>query len=97
MAGCGAVSSYTVTGVVIAVDQPTQGDIEGFTLRAVSGQTLMFEIGVLDMDHDGDDLPPAQLAVYMRTGESIRVTFQLVQGVMVTTELENGSAGASPD
>ena len=71
----------TATGVVIATDGPSPGQVDTFSLRQADGVVLNFKIVRLDLTNGG--LPSAHLREHMQSGEPITVTFHLENGEYV--------------
>lgn len=65
---------------MIAVDGATAGSVDRFTLRADDGQTIVFEVGRLDVTNG---LPAAHLREHLVSGEPIAVDYALDDGQFV--------------
>jgi hypothetical protein len=90
IAACNGAQSQVVTGVVLTVDQPTAGQVDGFTLRTADGQVLTFTVGVVDQDEGA--FPPQHLTEHMQTAEPVKVTYKVQDGKNVATKLQDADA-----
>jgi hypothetical protein len=86
--GACSPSQSAVTGVVTAVDSPSAGQVDGFTLRTPDGRTMTFTVGVVDQDQDA--FPPEHLTEHMQTAEPVKVTYKVQNGQNVATKLQDG-------
>lgn len=94
LAACSGPSDQVVTGVVLTVDQPSAGQVDGFTLRTNDGNVLTFTVGVVDQDQDA--FPPEHLTEHQRTAEPVKVTYHVDNGKNVVTKLQDAGATGSP-
>jgi hypothetical protein len=85
LAGCSAAAEQTATGVVISVDSPTLGQVNGFTLRKENGETLVFTVGAVDQGEGA--FPPQHLTEHQANGEPITVTYVVKDGKNVAMKL----------
>ena len=82
-------STSPVVGIVMAVDSPSLGKVNGFTLReTASGTTLVFKLGVLE---NATVFSPSHLAEHMASSEPIRVFWRMENGDRVAYRLEDAS------
>lgn len=88
----GRPEARTETGVVIAVDRVSLGDVRGFTLRTTDGRTVVFRIGALE---NAAQFAPGHLGEHQATSTPILVTYRLEGGENVAVRLEDAPA-ASP-
>jgi hypothetical protein len=93
VAGCNGPQSQVVTGVVLTVDQPSAGNVDGFTLRLCDGQVLTFTVGVVDQDEGA--FPPEHLTEHQRTAEPAKITYKVQNGQNVATKLQDADEGFS--
>jgi hypothetical protein len=78
-AACGDPGK-SAAGIVIAVEAPA-GAVTGFTLRTQHGETLAFEIGVLDVD--GAAFAASHLVEHAVTLQPIAVGYSIRDGTNV--------------
>jgi uncharacterized lipoprotein NlpE involved in copper resistance len=90
LVGCAAAAEKTATGVVVSVDSPTLGQVNGFTLRTASGETLVFSVGVVDQGAGA--FPPQHLTEHQADGEPVTVTYTVKDGKNVATKLTDAAA-----
>jgi hypothetical protein len=81
-----------VEGVVLTVDAAGLVDVRGFTLRTAAGQTLTFKLGTLE---NATEFAPGHLGEHQATAAPIRVSFRVVDGVLVVYRLEDALAAPS--
>jgi hypothetical protein len=93
VAACSGPQPQVVTGVVITVDQPSAGNVDGFTLRTSDGQVMTFTVGVVDQDEGA--FPPEHLTEHQRTAEPVKVTYKVQNGQNVATKLQDADEGAA--
>jgi hypothetical protein len=91
VSACTGSSDKVATGVVLSVDQPAVGQVEGFTLRTSDGQTLTFTVGAVAQG--GGAFPPEHLTDHQRTAEPVRVTYRVEGDRNVATKLEDAADG----
>lgn len=82
----------TESGVVIAVDAVSLGDVRAFTIRTADGRSVDFTIGALE---NASQFPPSHLAEHQATSEPVVVTYLDDGAARVAVRLEDASA-ASP-
>jgi hypothetical protein len=82
----------TETGVVIAVDIASLGDVRGFTLRTTDGRSVDFGLGALE---NASQFPPSHLAEHRATSQPIVVTYREAAGERLAIRLTD-APGASP-
>jgi hypothetical protein len=75
-AACGPPAE-AVVGVVIALDS-SGGQVTGFTLRTLEGETITFVIG--DLEVDGAAFPAAHLAEHAVTLQPLAVAYRVIDG-----------------
>jgi hypothetical protein len=85
--GCNGPQSQVVQGVVLTVDQPSAGNVDGFTLRPCDGQVMTFTVGVVDQDEGA--FPPEHLTEHQRTAEPAKITYKVQDGKNVATKLQD--------
>ena len=76
----------TVEGVIVGVDSAGLGDVRGFTLRQVGGETLDFRLGELE---NGTEFPPGHLAEHQATAQPVRVWYRTEDGERYAVRLED--------
>lgn len=82
----------TETGIVVAVDAASLGDVRGFTLRTTDGRSIDFGLGRLE---NGSQFPPSHLAEHRATSQPIIVIYREEAGARLAVRLEDAPA-ASP-
>ncbi len=92
IAACNGASQQVVTGVVLTVDQPSAGQVDGFTLHTSDGPVMTFTVGVVDQDAGA--FPPEHLTEHQRTAEPVKVTYKVQNGQNVATKLQDADQGA---
>ncbi len=97
LAGIGAVfvlqpRAETTTGVIVAVDARSIGDVRGFTLRTAAGETIAFTLGVLE---NPTQFPPGHLVSHVVSGAPVVVSYRVTNGTRTVFRLED-APGASP-
>lgn len=85
----GPPDTSSVEGVIVAVDSAGLGDVRGFTLRQVGGETIDFRLGELE---NATDFPPGHLAEHQATAEPVRVWFRLEGAERFAVRLEDAGA-----
>ena len=76
------------TGIVIDVDSPALGRVDGFELATLEGQTLDFDTTELEFR---SEFPPSHLAEHRLLADHITVTYKLDDGRLVVTQLDDAS------
>lgn len=93
VAACGDPGRASA-GIVVALDS-AGGQVTGFTLRTQDGETIVFEVGVLETD--GAAFPASHLAEHAVTLQPIAVGYRVVDGRNVAHRLVDAPwAAASP-
>ena len=70
----GPSATDSVEGVIVGVDSAGLGDVRGFTLRQLGGETLEFRLGELE---NPTEFPPGHLAEHQATAQPVRVWYRL--------------------
>lgn len=76
-----------VTGVVVAVDSPSLGQVRDFVLRLADGSTVTLAVGQLE---NATKFPPSHLVEHMASSQPIRAYYRLENGTPVAYRLEDG-------
>jgi hypothetical protein len=85
--------SSPVDGVVLTIDATGLSQVQGFTLRTATGQTLRFVLGTLE---NPTQFPPGHLAEHQANALPVRVFFVVdSSGAPVVYRLEDAPR-ASP-
>jgi hypothetical protein len=84
-----AVPVSPVEGLVVAIEQTGLNEVQAFTIRTASGETLTFRIGDLD---NGDVFPPSHLNAHQADAYPVLVTFHVEGDELVATHLDDGTA-----
>lgn len=82
----GPLPSSPVIGVVVAVDSPSLGQVNGFALQTPDGSAYDFTMGPLE---NATEFSPSHLSEHMATSSPIRVFYRLVNGSPVVYRLED--------
>jgi hypothetical protein len=82
----GSPQTTFVEGVVVAVDGAALGDVRGFTLRRVGGETIEFLLGELE---NPTEFPPGHLAEHQATAVPVRVWFRMEGDERFAVRLED--------
>jgi hypothetical protein len=93
--GCEPVRTFPpspVVGVVISVDTPSLGKVNGFDLRLADGSTLTLKVGVLE---NATQFSPSHLLAHEATSVPIRAFYRLENGAPVVYRLEDASPAAT--
>jgi len=78
-----------IVGIVIAVDSPSLGKVNGFTLRdSATGVSIAFKLGLLE---NATEFSPSHLSEHMASSEPIRVFYRLEGGVATVYRIEDAS------
>ena len=81
--------SSPIVGIVIAVDSPSLGKVNGFTLReAASGVAQTFKLGLLE---NATEFSPSHLSEHMASSVPVRVFFRLENGQPFVYRIEDAS------
>lgn len=72
LAGC-AEDAFVVRGIVVAVQQSSPAEVQGFTLRSDAGQLLVLEIGKLESG--GGSFPAVHLRDHLASASPIAVRY----------------------
>jgi hypothetical protein len=92
---CEPVPSFPpspVVGVVVSVDTPSLGKVNGFALRLADGSTLTLKVGVLE---NATQFSPSHLLAHEATSVPIRAFYRLQNGAPVVYRLEDASPAAT--
>ena len=73
-------------GVIVGFESEGLDRIRSFELRTDDGQTLAFDIGVLET---GGAFPPGHLAEHQATAQPVRVWYERQGGANVAVRLED--------
>lgn len=76
------------TGLVVSVDTPSLGQVDGFELLTDDGQTLAFDTTDLEFDAA---FPVSHLSEHQLLSDPVRVTYHPDGERLVVTRLEDGS------
>lgn len=74
------------TGVIVAVDARSLGDVRSFTIRSVDGMMTVFDLERLE---NGAEFPPGHLVEHQATAEPVRVWYRDVEGVHYAIRIED--------
>lgn len=88
----GQAPRQTETGLVIAVDSSGLTDVRGFSIRTDEGQTVVFQIGVLE---NGAQFPPGHLLEHEATGVKVVVTYRGEGGALVAVRIDDAPGASS--
>jgi hypothetical protein len=75
-----------MTGVVVAVDAVSLGDVRGFTLRRPGGELVEFSLRELE---NGAEFPPSHLAEHQATAEPVVVVFRSEEDDRLALRIED--------
>ena len=89
LASAGPLPPSPVVGVVVAVDSPSLGQVNGFALQTTDGSAFDFDMGTLE---NPTDFSPSHLTEHMATSAPIRVFYRLENGKPVVYRLEDAPA-----
>ena len=81
-----------LVGVVISVDTPSLGKVNGFDLRLADGSTVSLKVGVLE---NATEFSPSHLSEHQATSVRVRAFYRLEHGVPVVYRLEDATAAAT--
>ena len=85
LTACGPSQSQE-TGVVLSVDSPALGQVDGFELLTEAGKTLTFDTTELQFD---PEFPSPHIAEHQVLGEPIRVSYRTDGDRLVVIKLED--------
>jgi hypothetical protein len=89
IASAGPLPPSPVVGVVVAVDSPSLGQVNGFAVQTTDGSAFDFEMGTLE---NPTDFSPSHLTEHMATSAPIRVFYRLENGKPIVYRLEDAPA-----
>jgi hypothetical protein len=75
---------FSETGVIVSIDSPALGRVDGFELRTGDGRVLAFDTRDLRFD---PGFPAAHLSEHLLTTEPVRVTYRRVDDRNVVVRL----------
>lgn len=81
-----------VVGVVVSVDTPSLGQVNGFDLRLADGSMLTLKVGVLE---NATQFSPSHLLAHEATSVPIRAFYRLDNGAPVVYRLEDANPAAT--
>jgi hypothetical protein len=81
-----------LVGVVVSVDTPSLGKVNGFDLRLPDGSTVTLKVGVLE---NATQFSPSHLSDHEATSVPIRAFYRLESGVRVVYRLEDATPAAT--
>jgi hypothetical protein len=79
----------TETGLVLRVDSPSLGRVDGFSLRTDDGRVVEFDTRSLRFDQGG--FPAAHLSEHQASAERVRVTYRVSDGRNVVVRLADAA------
>jgi hypothetical protein len=91
-APCATLPPSPVVGVVISVDTPSLGKVNGFDLRLADGSTLALRVGVLE---NATQFSPSHLLAHEATSVPIRAFYRLENGAPIVYRLEDANPAAT--
>lgn len=77
-----------VEGIVVRVVASGLNDVQGFTVRMASGETIDFRMGQLI---NATEFPPSHLSEHQATSEPVRVWFEIATGERVAVRIDDAS------
>jgi hypothetical protein len=80
------LSQSQETGVVVSLDSPALGQVDGFELLTQEGTILAFDTTELEFD---PDFPASHVAEHQVLGDPVRVTYRADGDRLVVTQLED--------
>jgi hypothetical protein len=83
----GAPSQLQETGVVVSIDSPALGQVDGFELLTEEGTVLVFDTTELQFD---PDFPASHVTEHQVLGDPVRVTYRIDGDRLVVSHLEDG-------
>jgi hypothetical protein len=75
-----------VEGIVVRVVASGLNDVQGFTIRMASGETVDFRMGQLI---NAAEFPPSHLSEHQATSEPVRVWFEIDTGERVAVRIDD--------
>jgi hypothetical protein len=87
--GGGAPATDSATGVIVAVDGESLGEIRGFTLRLDGGALLEFSLRALE---NGDVFPPAHMLEHQATADPVLVWYREADGELLAIRVDDAEA-----
>ena len=84
-AGC-EPTLQTETGIVVSVDSPSIGVVDGFELRTRDGRSLVFDTSALDFR---PEFPAAHLPEHQRLAAAVTVTYRTDGERLVVVRLDD--------
>ena len=84
----GPSGTTSVDGVIVSVDSAGLGDVRGFTLRQVGGETIDFLLWELE---NPTEFPPGHLAEHQATAQPVRVWYRLEGTERFAVRLEDAA------
>jgi hypothetical protein len=91
-APCPTIPPSPVVGVVVSVDTPSLGKVNGFDLRLPDGSTIALKVGVLE---NATQFSPSHLLAHEATSVPIRAFYRLDNGSPVVYRLEDATPAAT--
>jgi hypothetical protein len=85
-APCPTLPPSPLVGVVVAVDTPSLGKVNGFDLRLADGTTVTLKVGVLE---NPTQFSPSHLLAHEATSVPIRAFYRVDNGTPVVYRLED--------
>ena len=86
VAGC-SEALQTTSGIVISVDSPSAGVVDGFVLRTSDGRTITFSTRATQFDRQG--FPPQHLREHQALATPVQVTYRPANGANEVVKLED--------
>jgi hypothetical protein len=91
-APCPTLPASPLVGVVVSVDTPSLGKVNGFDLRLDDGSVVTLKVGTLE---NPTQFSPSHLLAHEATSVPIRAFYRLENGVAVVYRLEDAAAIAT--
>jgi hypothetical protein len=91
-APCPTLPDSPVVGVVVAVDTPSLGKVNGFDLRLDDGSVVSLKVGTLE---NPTQFSPSHLLTHEATSVPIRAFYRLQDGAPVVYRLEDATPAAT--
>jgi len=91
-APCPTIPPSPLVGVVVSVDTPSLGQVNGFGLRLPDGSTVALKVGVLE---NPTQFSPSHLLAHEATSVPIRAFYRVDNGAAVVYRLEDATPGAT--
>ncbi|HYK95161.1 MAG TPA: hypothetical protein VE011_04725 [Candidatus Dormibacteraeota bacterium] len=89
---CRTLPDSPLVGVVVSVDTPSLGKVNGFNLRLADGSTVTLKVGVLE---NPTQFSPSHLLAHEATSVPIRAFYRLDNGTPAVYRLEDANPAAS--